>query len=90
MAGDRADADGAVWYADVASQVCVRVAEGGKRLDAVELDRGAFGCALGRRGGQPALFVVGAHWPGPEGLATHTDWDGAVFATAAPAPAATG
>lgn len=85
-----ADTDGAVWYADVASQVCVRVAEGGERLAVVELDRGAFACTLGGRAGQATLFVVAAHWPGPEGLATHTDWDGAVFATAAPAPAATG
>jgi sugar lactone lactonase YvrE len=83
-----ADADGAIWYADVSSQVCVRVAEGGDRLDVVELDRGAFACSLGEQAGQPTLFVVAANWPGPEGLATHTKWDGAVFATAAPAPAA--
>jgi sugar lactone lactonase YvrE len=83
-----ADADGAIWYADVASQVCVRVAEGGERLAVVELDRGAFACTLGWQAGRPTLFVVAAHWPGPEGLATHTNWDGAVFATAAPAPAA--
>lgn len=83
-----ADARGAIWYADVSSQVCVRVTEGGERLDVVELDRGAFACALGENAGQPTLFVVAANWPGPEGLATHTNWDGAVFATAAPAPAA--
>lgn len=36
------DADGAVWYADVPHQRCVRVAEGGEVLDTVDVDRGCF------------------------------------------------
>lgn len=39
------DTDGALWYADVANQHCLRVREGGDVLDTVELDRGAFACA---------------------------------------------
>lgn len=41
------DAEGAVWYADVPNQVCVRVREGGKTLQTIGLDRGGFACALG-------------------------------------------
>src|SRR5215475_5212709 len=41
------DARGAVWYADVPHQRCVRVAEGGTVLQTVDLDRGCFACALG-------------------------------------------
>jgi sugar lactone lactonase YvrE len=57
------DAQGAVWYADVPNQRCVRVAEGGTVLQAVELDRGGFACALGgpRRA---TLFIVAAEWRG--------------------------
>jgi sugar lactone lactonase YvrE len=57
------DAEGAVWYADVPGQRCVRVAEGGKVLQAVELDRGGFACALGGPGGK-TLFIVAAEWRG--------------------------
>jgi sugar lactone lactonase YvrE len=41
------DADGAVWYADVGNQHCVRVREGGDVLATVDIDRGAFACADG-------------------------------------------
>ena len=41
------DAEGAVWYADVPNQHCVRVAEGGEVLDRVPTDRGCFACVLG-------------------------------------------
>jgi sugar lactone lactonase YvrE len=59
------DAEGAVWHADVGNQHCVRVREGGEVMAAVELDRGAFACALSR-GEDPHLFVVGQKWGGPE------------------------
>jgi sugar lactone lactonase YvrE len=55
------DAEGAVWYATVPGRRCVRVAEGGGVLQAVQLDRGGFACALGgpdRR----TLFVTAAEW----------------------------
>ena len=58
------DASGALWYADVANQHCVRVREGGEVLDTVDSDRGAFACALSREG-DPLLLVVGQEW-GPD------------------------
>ena len=58
------DNEGAVWYADVGNRHCVRVREGGDVLATVDLDRGAFACALSR-GGAPKLFVVGQEWGGP-------------------------
>jgi sugar lactone lactonase YvrE len=68
------DASGALWYADVANQHCVRLREGGQVLDTVDSDRGAFACALTRAGhslDQPLLLVVGQEWggerPGPTG-----------------------
>ena len=57
------DAEGAVWYADVANRRCVRVREGGEVLAGVELDRGCFACMLGGADGR-TLFVVAAAWPG--------------------------
>lgn len=69
------DDDGAIWYADVPHQRCVRVAEGGAVLRTVALDRGGFACAVdGDR-----LYVVAAHWPGMAELATFRDWDGQVL-----------
>lgn len=55
------DAQGAVWYADVPDQSCVRVAEGGEVLRTVKLDRGGFACALGGPAGT-TLFIVAAEW----------------------------
>jgi sugar lactone lactonase YvrE len=77
------DADGAVWYADVGNQHCVRVREGGDVLATVDLDRGAFACALSR-GEDPRLFVVGQDWGGPESA----EPTGRVVAFPAPAPGA--
>jgi sugar lactone lactonase YvrE len=57
------DPEGAVWYADVPNQCCVRVREGGEILRTVELDRGGFACALG----DGVLYAVTAVWPSPEG-----------------------
>lgn len=78
------DATGAVWYADVGNRHCVRVREGGAVLATVDLDRGAFACALSR-GSDPRLFVVGQHWGGPEAAGATT---GRVVAFPAPAPGA--
>src|SRR5439155_15640793 len=41
------DAEGAIWYADVPNKRCVRVREGGRVLQTVQLDLGCFACALG-------------------------------------------
>jgi sugar lactone lactonase YvrE len=77
------DSEGAVWYADVGNQHCVRVREGGEILETVDLDRGAFACVLSR-GEDPQLFVVGQTWSGPDSL----EPSGRVVAFPAPAPGA--
>jgi sugar lactone lactonase YvrE len=77
------DAEGAVWYADVANQHCVRVREGGEAMATVDLDRGAFACTLSR-GDDPHLYVVGQNWAGPE----TSEPSGRVVAFPAPAPGA--
>jgi sugar lactone lactonase YvrE len=81
------DRDGAAWYADVGDNCCVRVSQGGGVLQRVQLDRGAFACMLGGPQGD-TLFVVAAHWPGPQRLMDHTDWGGTVLGVPAPASAA--
>jgi sugar lactone lactonase YvrE len=55
------DAEGAIWYASVPAQHCVRVAEGGEVLATVEADRGCFACMLGGDDGR-TLFVVANHY----------------------------
>jgi sugar lactone lactonase YvrE len=55
------DADGAVWYADVPGQHCVRVAEGGTVLATVDVGLGCFACALGGAD-RRTLFIVAADW----------------------------
>jgi sugar lactone lactonase YvrE len=59
------DAEGAVWYADVPAQRCVRVRQGGEVLETVDLDRGAFSCMLGGPDGT-TLFMLSAQWRGFE------------------------
>src|SRR5215472_14484083 len=66
-----------------ATSTVVRVREGGAVLATVELDRGAFACALSR-GADPRLFVVGQVYGGPE-LGQPS---GRVVAFPAPAPGA--
>jgi sugar lactone lactonase YvrE len=81
------DRDGAAWYADVGACCCVRVRRGGAVLDRMQLDRGAFACMLGGKD-RSTLFVVAAHWPGPQNLMHHTEWDGTVLAAPALVPGA--
>lgn len=78
------DTTGAVWYADVGNKRCVRVREGGEMLATVDLDRGAFACALSR-GRDPELYVVGQDWGGSPSVGDAT---GQVVRFAAPAPGA--
>jgi sugar lactone lactonase YvrE len=80
------DADGAVWYADVPGKRCVRVAEGGKLLQSIDLDRGCFACALGGPG-RRTLFLMAAEYPGAAGAA-HGERTGQVLTAPAPAPGA--
>lgn len=77
------DAEGAVWYADMGNQHCVRVHGGGEVLATVNLDRDAFACALSR-GPDPHLFVVGQNFGGPQSGQP----SGQVVAFPAPAPGA--
>jgi sugar lactone lactonase YvrE len=62
-----ADAENAVWYADVPNKRCVRVREGGEILQTIELDRGCFACALGGPDGA-TLFMVANQWSGPANM----------------------
>ncbi|HEX6870798.1 MAG TPA: SMP-30/gluconolactonase/LRE family protein [Micromonosporaceae bacterium] len=80
------DADGAVWYADVPNQRCVRVGEGGRVLQTVEVDRGCFACALGGAD-RRTLFITAAQWSGPQGMRSHQR-TGQVLTIEAPAPGA--
>jgi sugar lactone lactonase YvrE len=79
------DAEGAVWYADVPHQCCVRVAEGGRTLQRLDLDRGGFACALGGPDGR-TLFVVAAQWRGMAELVA--PGSGQVLATEVDVPGA--
>ena len=79
------DAQGAVWYADVPNQRCVRVAEGGAVLQTVGLDRGCFACALGGPDGT-MLFMVAAEWRGMSELVA--PGTGRVLATQVDVPGA--
>jgi sugar lactone lactonase YvrE len=80
------DAENAIWYADVPARHCVRVRQGGEIIQTVDLDRGAFACALGGTD-LKTLFVMAAQYPptswGPEPPRT-----GQVITFHAPAPAA--
>jgi sugar lactone lactonase YvrE len=58
-----ADAQNAIWYADVPNKRCVRVAEGGTVMQTVDLDRGGFACALGGPE-KRTLFITAAEWRG--------------------------
>jgi sugar lactone lactonase YvrE len=78
------DAEGAVWYADVPNQRCVRVREGGEVLQTIELDRGCFACALGGAD-RRTLFMMATEWNGPENMFSEPR-TGQVLTTEAPAP----
>jgi sugar lactone lactonase YvrE len=80
------DAEGAVWYADVPNRCCIRVEEGGGVLGRVELDRGAFSCALGGPDGA-TLFIVARVWHGAADFGAGAG-SGQVLQVPAPVPAA--
>lgn len=80
------DADGAVWYADVPNQCCVRVAEGGAVLSRVELDRGGFACMLGGPDGR-TLFILASVFAGFAQMDLSSR-NGVLLTVEAPAPAA--
>jgi sugar lactone lactonase YvrE len=80
------DADGAAWYADVPHRRCVRVARGGTVLETIEIDRGAFACALGGPGGR-TLAITAAEWRGMDqpGLVTPASGQALLVEVAVPA-----
>jgi sugar lactone lactonase YvrE len=80
-----ADAENAIWYADVPNQRCVRVREGGEVLQTVDLDRACFACALGGPD-RSTLFIIANEWRGPANMLRGRDTQ--VLMTRAPAPGA--
>lgn len=62
------DPDGHVWYASVPGKHCVLVKEGGEVLRTIEVDRGAFSCALG----DGTLYAVTADWSDPAAIMAGT------------------
>ena len=84
--GIRIDAEGAIWYADVPNKNCVRVHEGGDKLQRVELDHGAFDCVLGGEQGK-TLFIVSREWLGMQKIDAKNR-TGQILVTEAPAAAA--
>jgi sugar lactone lactonase YvrE len=79
------DADGVVWYADVGTRRCVRVREGGKVLQEIELDRGCFACMLGGPDGRTLFMLAASFDPAAGSVGQQT---GQVVMTEAPAPGA--
>ena len=82
-----ADAQDAVWYADVPGQRCVRVAAGGTVLQTVGLDRGGFACVLGGPA-RATLFIVVAEWRGMTEPEPVTPGSGQVLAVDVEVPGA--
>ena len=82
------DAQGAIWYADVPNQRCVRVREGGAVLQIIQLDRGCFSCALGGPD-RTTLFMAATRWRGTERM-TDESQTGQLRTTRAPAAGAAG
>jgi sugar lactone lactonase YvrE len=81
------DRDGALWYASVPDQHCVRVRDGGEVLQTVDLDRGAFACMLGGAVGT-TLFVVAAHWHGMQSMRGEVPWEGQLLSVPVAVPGA--
>jgi sugar lactone lactonase YvrE len=80
------DAEDAVWYGDVPNKRCVRVREGGEVVQAIDLDRGCFACALGGED-RRTLFMMATEWSGPENMFAEPR-TGQVLTAPAPAPGA--
>ena len=80
------DVEGAVWYADVPNKRCVRVREGGKVLETIDLDRGCFSCALGG-GDRRTLFMIATEWRGVDSMSDDVR-TGQVVSVRAPAAGA--
>jgi sugar lactone lactonase YvrE len=62
-----ADAENAVWYADVPNKRCVRIREGGTVLAQNDLHHGCFACALGGTDGTTP-FMLAQEWNHPANM----------------------
>jgi sugar lactone lactonase YvrE len=80
------DSENAVWYAEVPAKQCVRVREGGQRVQTVDLDRGCFACMLGGTE-RKTLFLLAAEYP-PVSSLPDAPRTGQVLTMQAPAPGA--
>jgi sugar lactone lactonase YvrE len=78
------DADGAIWFAEVPGRRCVRVREGGRVLDTIDLDLACFACTLGGPDGR-TLFLMVADWSGVATTMGGETRSGEVLMTEAPA-----
>jgi len=79
------DAENATWYSDVPNKRCVRVREGGEVLQAIDLDRGCFACALGGAD-KRTLFMVTREWGETTSMAGSGARTGQVLTAQAPVP----
>ena len=80
------DSEGAVWYASVPQQHCVRVREGGEVVQRIDVDRGCFACMLGGTDNR-TLFILAAEWLGMDRMAEALDArTGQVLRARAPVP----
>ncbi|MBE8220307.1 MAG: SMP-30/gluconolactonase/LRE family protein, partial [Alphaproteobacteria bacterium] len=62
------DAEGALWVASPTTNDVLRISEGGKLLEVIAIDRGAFACMLGGGDGK-TLFICAAPDSNPRKLA---------------------
>lgn len=56
------DGNGGIWFAEVPGERCVRIEQGGRVLETVQLEQGCFSCAVGGEDGA-VLFMTTAQWP---------------------------
>ena len=78
------DAEGAIWVADPRNNCLIRVAEGGEIKDRVDLDRGAYACALGGAD-RKTLYICAATGSGEHAKARR---DGQILAVDVDVPGA--
>jgi sugar lactone lactonase YvrE len=84
------DTEGAVWCSVTidGKPACARVAEGGRVLEQIDLDRFCFACMLGGEDGR-TLFMMVADWQGMEKMdVMFHSRTGQVLTAPAPAPGA--
>lgn len=77
------DEQGAVWYADLPNEECVRVGEGGEVLETIDAGQSCFACALGGADGR-TLFMMTADWNGAASMREGAE-TGLVLRVTAPA-----